>query len=132
MDPNELKDLKELIEFLKANDIAEFDLEKEGMKVSLTFANHAPAPASVDMAQMARLFASAQPAPAAAHPAPQSFAAPAAEAPAAAPKPAEEKNHIVKSPIVGTFYESPSPGAPSFVKVGDTVEVGRSSASSRP
>jgi acetyl-CoA carboxylase biotin carboxyl carrier protein len=37
----------------------------------------------------------------------------------------EEKLHEVKSPIVGTFYESPSPGAPSFVKIGDQVEVGQ-------
>ena len=36
-----------------------------------------------------------------------------------------EKLHQVKSPIVGTFYESPSPGAPAFVKVGDQVEVGQ-------
>ena len=52
-------------------------------------------------------------------------------APAVAPPPApsapapEENLHIVKSPIVGTFYEAPSPGAPPFVKVGDTVEVGQ-------
>jgi acetyl-CoA carboxylase biotin carboxyl carrier protein len=37
----------------------------------------------------------------------------------------EEKLHEVKSPIVGTFYESPSPGATAFVKVGDQVEVGQ-------
>ena len=37
----------------------------------------------------------------------------------------EEDLHIVKSPIVGTFYEAPSPGAPPFVKVGDMVEVGQ-------
>ena len=38
---------------------------------------------------------------------------------------------MVKSPIVGTFYESPSPGAPPFVKIGDQVEVGQVLASSR-
>jgi acetyl-CoA carboxylase biotin carboxyl carrier protein len=43
-------------------------------------------------------------------------------APAAEP---EEKLHEVKSPIVGTFYESPSPGASAFVKPGDMVEVGQ-------
>jgi acetyl-CoA carboxylase biotin carboxyl carrier protein len=50
----------------------------------------------------------------------------AAAAPAA-PKeaPPEEVLQAVKSPIVGTFYEAPSPGAPPFVKVGDTVEVGQ-------
>ena len=52
----------------------------------------------------------------------RSSAAPAP--PAAEPAPAEDL-HIVKSPIVGTFYEAPSPGAPPFVKVGDTVEVGQ-------
>ena len=45
-----------------------------------------------------------------------------AATPAAAP---EESLHMVKSPIVGTFYEAPSPGAPPFVKAGDTVEVGQ-------
>jgi acetyl-CoA carboxylase biotin carboxyl carrier protein len=38
---------------------------------------------------------------------------------------ADEGLHIVKSPIVGTFYESPSPGSPPFVKVGDALEVGQ-------
>jgi acetyl-CoA carboxylase biotin carboxyl carrier protein len=56
-------------------------------------------------------------APAAAAAPVAAVAAPAAEV--------EEKLHEVKSPIVGTFYESPSPGAPSFVKVGDQVEVGQ-------
>jgi len=51
-------------------------------------------------------------------------AAPVASAPVTA-APVEEALHEVKSPIVGTFYESPSPGAPPFVKVGDQVEVGQ-------
>jgi acetyl-CoA carboxylase biotin carboxyl carrier protein len=51
---------------------------------------------------------------------------PAAQSPAAAAPPAPEENlHTVKSPIVGTFYEAPSPGAPPFVKPGDSVEVGQ-------
>jgi acetyl-CoA carboxylase biotin carboxyl carrier protein len=57
---------------------------------------------------------------------PRPAAAPLAPAIAATPPsaPAPEENlHIVKSPIVGTFYEAPSPGAPPFVKVGDMVEV---------
>ena len=48
----------------------------------------------------------------------------AVPAPAAPPAP-EEGLHMVKSPIVGTFYEAPSPGAPPFVKAGDMVEVGQ-------
>jgi acetyl-CoA carboxylase biotin carboxyl carrier protein len=49
----------------------------------------------------------------------------AAAAPASVEPVPVEDLHIVKSPIVGTFYEAPSPGAPPFVKVGDTVEVGQ-------
>ena len=44
--------------------------------------------------------------------------------PAAAPAP-DADLHIVKSPIVGTFYEAPSPGTPPFVKIGDTVQEGQ-------
>ena len=64
MDPNELRELRELIEFLKANDIAEFDLEKGELKLRLKFmgavkAEMAPASAGIDMAQLARLMGSA-------------------------------------------------------------------------
>jgi acetyl-CoA carboxylase biotin carboxyl carrier protein len=70
-----------------------------------------------DMAQLSRLMASAPAAAPVAVAASVVAAAPAVEA--------EEKLHEVKSPIVGTFYESPSPGAPAFVKIGDQVEVGQ-------
>ena len=129
MDPNEMKELRELIEFLKANEIAEFDLEKDGLKVRLTFAgtNPPPPPAPAVPFDMARLMAAFQ----GQHPSGSYAAVPgqsgemAAAAAPAPPPPVEEKHHIVKSPIVGTFYESPSPGSPPFVKIGDTVEVGQ-------
>ncbi len=133
MDPNEMKDLRELIEFLKANDIAEFDLEKDGLKVRLAFvgAKQAAAPVSAgfDLAQVARMLALAPAAAAGAsaqvaHVHGAAEAAPASAA-AIVPVPEAAKHHVVKSPIVGTFYESPSPGSPAFVKVGDTVEVGQ-------
>jgi acetyl-CoA carboxylase biotin carboxyl carrier protein len=118
MDGNKLNELRELVEFLKANEIAEFDMEQDDLKVRIKFAGE-PAPASgIDMAQLSRLMASAP--SAAAVP----VAAPVASAPVTA-APVEEALHEVKSPIVGTFYESPSPGAPPFVKVGDQVEVGQ-------
>jgi acetyl-CoA carboxylase biotin carboxyl carrier protein len=120
-----LKELKELIEFLEEKNIAEFELERGDVKVRIKRAGEhtvvhthgdprffavppAPAPASLDFAAVP--VASAAP-----------TAAPATPA-AAAP---EEALHMVKSPIVGTFYEAPSPGAPPFAKVGDTVEVGQ-------
>ena len=60
----------------------------------------------------------------AAHEAPSAPAGgPAAPAKPAAPP--EEDLHVVKSPIVGTYYESPSPGAPPFIKNGDMVEAGQ-------
>jgi acetyl-CoA carboxylase biotin carboxyl carrier protein len=123
MDGNKLNELRELVEFLKANEIAEFDMEQDDLKVRIKFAGEpAAAPAGgFDMAQLSRLMASA---PAAA-PAPVTAAAPTALTAAAPAAEAEEKLHEVKSPIVGTFYESPSPGAPAFVKVGDQVEVGQ-------
>jgi acetyl-CoA carboxylase biotin carboxyl carrier protein len=117
MDGNNMDELRELVEFLKANGIAEFDVERTDLKMRIKFQGEAaPAAASFDMAQLSRLMASA---PAAGQSAPP--AAAAAE-PAAV---AEEKLHEVKCPIVGTFYESPSPGAPAFVKIGDIVEVGQ-------
>jgi acetyl-CoA carboxylase biotin carboxyl carrier protein len=120
MDGNKLEQLRELVDFLKANGIAEFDMEQDDLKVRIKFAGE-PAVAPVggfDMAQLSRLMASA--------PAATPTAAPARTSPAAElAAEMEEKLHEVKSPIVGTFYESPSPGAPAFVRVGDEVEVGQ-------
>jgi acetyl-CoA carboxylase biotin carboxyl carrier protein len=134
MNPEEIAELKELIEFLKENGIGEFDLERGDLKVRLKFAG---ATAPLNLSQLAQFAAAQQAAgfqPAAvapAHPvgapgqAPPA-ATPAAEtATAATPMDDEAGLHIVKSPIVGTFYESPSPGSPAFVKPGDTVEVGQ-------
>ena len=122
MDGNKLEELRELVEFLKANGIAEFDMEQDDLKVRIKFAGE-PAAASgggFDIAQLTRLMASA-PAAAATVPAASTGKSAAAELASEL----EEKLHEVKSPIVGTFYESPSPGAPPFVKVGDQVEVGQ-------
>ena len=115
MDENNLDKLRELVEFLKANEIAEFETEKAEGKLRIKFASAVPAVAAgFDASQLARLMASA------AAPAPV-----AAAAPAAAAAPPEVALHKVKSPIVGTFYESPSPGSAPFVKVGDVVEGGQ-------
>jgi acetyl-CoA carboxylase biotin carboxyl carrier protein len=119
MDRNKLEELRELVDFLKANGIAEFDMEQDDLKVRIKFAGEPAAAGGFDMAQLSRLMASA---PAAA---PVAAAAVPASAAAELAAEMEEKLHEVKSPIVGTFYESPSPGAPPFVKIGDQVEVGQ-------
>ena len=126
MDGKKLQELRELVEFLKANGIAQFEMEQEDLKIALSFEGSAAAPAAggVDLAQLAQLMAARPAAPAAAP------VAAAPVTPAAAPAPAVEADphagsHIVKSPIVGTFYTSPSPDADAFVSVGDRVEVGK-------
>jgi acetyl-CoA carboxylase biotin carboxyl carrier protein len=111
------KELKELIEFLIEKDITEFELERGDVKVRIKRAGeHTVVHAHPDP----RLFA----VPAAPAGGPPEVAAVQVTPAAPAPVP-EETFHMVKSPIVGTFYEAPSPGAPPFVKAGDVVEVGQ-------
>jgi len=116
------KELKELIDFLIEKDIAEFELERGDVKVRIKRGGEH----SVVHSHGEPRFYAVPPAPV---PAAELAAVPAVPPPPSAPGPAipapEEGLHTVKSPIVGTFYEAPSPGAPPFVKVGDSVEVGQ-------
>jgi acetyl-CoA carboxylase biotin carboxyl carrier protein len=116
------KELKELIEFLIEKDIAEFELERGDVKVKIKRAAEAPPVVIPEARYVAMPTAASTAAPVGAHP-PVPGQSGGAAPPAAAE--AEEHLHIVKSPIVGTFYEAPSPGAPPFVKVGDKLEVGQ-------
>ena len=107
----DIRKVKKLIELLEESGIAEIEIT-EGEE-SVRISRHSgPAPMMMAPAPMAM----AAPAPAA-HPAP----AAAAAAPAA---PALPAGHQLKSPMVGTFYRSPSPGAKSFVELGATVKEG--------
>jgi acetyl-CoA carboxylase biotin carboxyl carrier protein len=127
---SEITELKALVEFLKQNEVAEFDLDRGDFKVRLKFSQPESAqPASPSLAELARFItasSSAAPVPTAAAAQLAVVAAPAAEsaAPVAAADP-DAGLHIVKSPIVGTFYESPSPGASAFVVIGDKVQKGQ-------
>ncbi|HEX4004587.1 MAG TPA: acetyl-CoA carboxylase biotin carboxyl carrier protein [Acidobacteriaceae bacterium] len=120
-----MNELKELIEFLKDNKIGEFDLEREDFKVRIKFAQEGGA----DLAGLARLLAAQSAAaavPTVGGVLPAVQAGPATHPSQAPDASNDEANlHIVKSPIVGTFYESPSPGSPAFVKIGDVVESGQ-------
>ena len=114
------KELKELIEFLIEKDIAEFELERGDVKVKIRRGGQA----SIVHAH-GEMSYPAYAAGVAGEQRPLS-AVPPSIAPVAPAAPVPEENlHMVKSPIVGTFYEAPSPGAPPFVKVGDMVEVGQ-------
>ena len=119
LNPDDIYDLKQLIEFLKANQVAEFELDRGELRVRLKFEQPQASPAG--LSDLASLLASAR----------MTSAQPATAAPAAAPvaeAPAADPNaglHIVKSPIVGTYYGSPSPGASAFVSAGDHVDKGQ-------
>lgn len=108
----DIRKIKKLIELVEESGISELEISEGEESVRISRA--APA-ASYPVMQQAYAAPIAQPqAPAAAAPA----AAPAAEAKA------EISGHIVRSPMVGTFYRTPSPDAKAFVEVGQTVNVG--------
>ena len=111
----DLRKLKTLIELVETSGIAELEIQEGEERVRITRATPAGAGHVVPQPAPVHVVAAT---PAAAHP-PQ--AAPATEAPAA---PEEPGGHVVKSPMVGTFYRAASPGAKPFVEVGDTVAVG--------
>ena len=104
----DIRKVKKLIELLESSDIAEIEI-KEGE----------------ESVRISRGSVSA-PAPIAYHPpaAPAAVAAPAPSAAAPAAEPAASDANAIKSPMVGTFYRSPSPSSPAFVEVGKHVKVG--------
>src|SRR5499425_3910138 len=113
------KELKELIDFLIERDIAEFELERGDVKVRVKRGANA---AHTTVTHHVSAVTPAAPLPVSAPPTPVPAAPiPSTQPPAAA----EEELHTVKSPIVGTFYEAPAPGAPPFVKPGDMVQAGQ-------
>ncbi|MGZ5016796.1 MAG: acetyl-CoA carboxylase biotin carboxyl carrier protein [Methylobacter sp.] len=101
----DIRKIKKLIEIIEESDIADLEI-KEGEE-SIRISRYSAAPAAVAYA----------PAPAAAAPA-------AAAAPSAAPAEEKATGHVVKSPMVGTFYRSASPGTKVFAEVGQSVQVG--------
>jgi acetyl-CoA carboxylase biotin carboxyl carrier protein len=116
------KELKELIEFLIEKDISEFELERGDVKVRIKRGADSQ-PISVISPVSAIPTVAAIPPGQQAQPHAHVPAVSAATAPPAAS--VEEELHTVKSPIVGTFYEAPGPGAPPFVKSGDVVSAGQ-------
>jgi len=113
----DLRKLKTLIDLVAESDIAELEVTEGESKVRIV--------KSSAVAQNPMLMMQPQAVPHFAAPAAAPVAAPAAGAPAAAPAAAAEPTgHVVKSPMVGTFYRSSAPGNPPFVEVGATVKEG--------
>ena len=112
-----LDEIKQLIEFIKSQELTEFELEQDGFKIRIKGGQ------GHQSAATPQLSASMPMTP------PQMAPVAAASAPAAPPAPAVEDDGgelcIMKSPIVGTFYRAAEPGAKEFVSVGDTVRKGQ-------
>ena len=96
----DLRKLKTLIDLVSESNVSELEITEADGKVRIVKAGAAP----IVM---------------------QTVAAPAVAAPAEAPAAPVETGHIVKSPMVGTFYRSSSPGAKAFAEVGDVVKAGQ-------
>ncbi len=111
----DIKQIQELIRFVSKSGVNEVSLEQDNFKITIktnqvqTVVNATiPAPQAIAAA------------PVAAAPAPAPAAAPVAAAPAA-----DTSNYItIKSPMIGTFYHSPTPDKPVFVNVGDEIKAG--------
>ena len=115
----ELGEIERLLSFMEKHDLEEFEFAHGDFRVSLKRASGNSAPRAAGRPATA--------AAASSHPEPVSHvAASASEAAAVLPPTASEsQDHLVKSPIVGTFYSSPGPDAEAFVKLGDRVSKGQ-------
>lgn len=113
LDTLSIDSLKEIVKVAKEQGVAELQVEAKDFKVSVNFAT---APAQVHHVQ---------PMIHAAPVAVQQAPVPQAAAPTAKATQSDSGLHVIKSPFVGTFYASPSPGKPVYVKVGDKVKVGQ-------
>ncbi len=127
----DIRKVKKLIELLEESNIDEIEIKEGEESVSISRSSAALLQGLVAPAGAPAAGASAAPLPAAiaalvaAAPAPAAAAEPvAAGAPEAAPGGQALSGHVVKSPMVGTFYRSPSPSSPSFVEVGQHVKLG--------
>ena len=115
-----LSEIKQLIELISDKQFNEFELERGGFKLRLMKGIGRESISRVTPERSEPVEERVSSAPV--------FASPVtspAPTPSAAPTPQEENLHIITSPIVGTFYRSPSPTAASFVNIGDAVEAGK-------
>jgi acetyl-CoA carboxylase biotin carboxyl carrier protein len=103
----DLRKLKKLIDLVEQSGIAELEITEGEERVRIARIGQHAVPIVGNSPQVAQPLVAGQPA----------AAAPSAE-------PAEPEGHVVKSPMVGTFYRAPSPGAPTFVEVGSQVKEG--------
>jgi acetyl-CoA carboxylase biotin carboxyl carrier protein len=114
-----MNELRELIQLIRENDFTEFELEREGYRVRFRRGGEAPSEIGTNTGSTQSTTLSTTTAAEARGSAPAPTH-PGAKAQNAASE--DQDLHIIPSPIVGTFYRSPSPNAESFVKIGSRVE----------
>ena len=119
----DLNQLRQLLDLVREHDLTEFEIEHDGLRLKVRkngVGNVVALPAASPAPAVGPAPAAAAGPPAAATPA---LASPPAET--TEPADAEIELAVVKSPIVGTFYRSPEPGAPSFVEIGSSIKKGQ-------
>jgi acetyl-CoA carboxylase biotin carboxyl carrier protein len=122
--------IKELIELVAERGLQGLEIERSGFRLKVDGQSVAPQVVYAAAPAAEPALAAAPAGPAAPQARPMAAAASGGTAAAPAPPPAEKAgpppgSHIINSPIVGTFYRSPSPDAPSFVEVGSRVKKGQ-------
>ena len=116
----DLVQVERVLDFMASHHLEEFEYSHGGLHIRLkrSVAGGGPAPAHLPAETRAEAPRNASSGAAAA-------SAAGAREPAPKPAPPKEELHVIKSPIVGTFYSAPSPEAPAFVKVGDNIQSGQ-------
>jgi len=117
----DFKQIQELIKMINKSNIGEVSIEEKGFKLTIK-QKEEPVQQVIAAPMHAQPMASMATAPVAA---PQGQAAPAAEKPAKAAEAPAGNTITIKSPMIGTFYRSPSPDKPSFANVGDEITPGK-------
>src|SRR5262245_30244016 len=113
----DLDQIKQILDLVRQHELSEFEFEQNGLRLKIRREAGRADAASASVAPAAGVPVASAPAP--------SVAASAAASTPAAPQDEEVELAVVKSPIVGTFYRSPEPEAPSFVEIGASVKKGQ-------
>lgn len=112
-----LQEIKKIMELFDNSDIAKFSVKQDGFELKLQKANALTIASTQTFAPQVPL------------PQPQVQALPeSSQAPTPAPSSSDTSGHFITSPMVGTFYRSPSPGAAPYINVGDSVKKGQTVA----
>jgi acetyl-CoA carboxylase biotin carboxyl carrier protein len=118
----DLEQLKQILNLVREHELSEIEIEHEGLRLKIR--KNGAGPPIVALPAASAVPVAMPSTPPAVSPAAAASSTPSVQVSEAAPE-AEVELAVVKSPIVGTFYRSPEPSAPSFVEIGSTVKKGQ-------